>query len=488
LSTLQSQPASQVARGAASEAEAGDAHDTRGDSTATGDGVDAVAQRERRVFPPSHTRMPRQALADHAAAPHVLDAREGPAAIRPGRRVSESIGGQNLMNSRIKVIAAALGAAVASAACGTAGGGSTSGETSGHVASALGTRQGAVLPRLATTPMTAGSTVPDNGDVNPYGVAFVPPEFPRGGLLRPGDVIVSNFNNGLNRQGTGTTIVRVNPTADAGTTPSLFFEDGDFPGFSTALGVLKRGFVLVGNVPSTDGSGVCTESDAGAEENVGQGALLVIDRHGRLVKKLRSREFLDGPWDLTVDDDFSHARVFVSNVLNGTVARLDLRVEEDDVEVESKTRVASGYLHRCDESAFVVGPTGLAFDEKRDVLYVASTGDNEIFAVHHAGKATSDQGMGEVAVHDDVHLHGPLGLARAKNGDLISAQGDAVNTDPNQLSEIVEFSADGGFVFQFQVDTAGGAAFGLALEQRGDDFQFAAVDDNLNVLDVWKTP
>src|SRR5271165_1206475 len=46
-------------------------------------------------------------------------------------------------------------------------------------------------------------TVPGNGDVNPYGVAFVPPEFPTGGTINPGDILVSNFNNSMNFQGTG---------------------------------------------------------------------------------------------------------------------------------------------------------------------------------------------------------------------------------------------------------------------------------------------
>jgi hypothetical protein len=52
------------------------------------------------------------------------------------------------------------------------------------------------------------STVPANGDLNPYGVAFVPPGFPTGGTIKPGDVLVSNFNASTNLQGS-TTIVDV---------------------------------------------------------------------------------------------------------------------------------------------------------------------------------------------------------------------------------------------------------------------------------------
>src|SRR5947209_3024775 len=69
-----------------------------------------------------------------------------------------------------------------------------------------------VITQFAKAKGKGVSTVPANGDVNPYGVAFVPASFPGGGVLNPGDVLVSNFNNSKNLQGTGTTIVRVTPT------------------------------------------------------------------------------------------------------------------------------------------------------------------------------------------------------------------------------------------------------------------------------------
>src|SRR5579863_9300705 len=62
------------------------------------------------------------------------------------------------------------------------------------------------LPKSLTS-----STVPPNGDLNPYGVAFVPAAFPSGGEIQAGDVLVSNFNNTQNLQGTGTTIVQLTP-------------------------------------------------------------------------------------------------------------------------------------------------------------------------------------------------------------------------------------------------------------------------------------
>src|SRR5579863_8760549 len=51
-----------------------------------------------------------------------------------------------------------------------------------------------------------GSTVPGNGDQNPYGVAVVPRSI---GALDAKSILVSNFNNSANLQGTGSTIVQV---------------------------------------------------------------------------------------------------------------------------------------------------------------------------------------------------------------------------------------------------------------------------------------
>ena len=98
---------------------------------------------------------------------------------------------------------------------------------------------------------TVFSMVPANGDVNPYGVAFAPAQLSAGYVLQPNDLLVTNFNNNQNLQGTGTTIVRVS----AGGTPSLFYQGAPGSvGLTAAIGVVKRGFVFVGNLPTADGT------------------------------------------------------------------------------------------------------------------------------------------------------------------------------------------------------------------------------------------
>lgn len=323
-------------------------------------------------------------------------------------------------------------------------------------------------------PILSVSTIPSNGDQNPYGVAFVPDGFSSGGPLSPGDILVSNFNDAANVQGTGSTIVQIKQT---GGPASVFFQGQPGLGLTTALGVLKSGFVIVGSVPTTDGT--CS--------TIQQGSLLIIDRHGNLLTTLSDNTLLDGPWDLTIHEEGNRAEVFVSNVLSGTVTRINLTVKANGkVVVESLTQIASGYATACNVAAVVVGPTGLAYDASRDILYVASTDDNEIFAVPGVGHAHEDHGRGSVIYRDDEHLHGPLALALAPNGDLITANGDAINEDLNQLSEIVEFTRSGHFVSQFQIDPVAGSAFGLAVERSRGSILFAAVDDTPSVLDEWQ--
>jgi uncharacterized protein (TIGR03118 family) len=332
-----------------------------------------------------------------------------------------------------------------------------------------------LVPNLNNLPVQSLSTVPANGDLNPYGLAFVPADFQGGGALAPGDLLVSNFNASSNQQATGSTIVKIAPDGQQ----STFFQGPAGLGLTTALGVLPQGFVLAGSAPATTVNGTNT---------VANGGLIVLDSNGNEVMELSDSALLQGPWDLTVHNvDATHAQVFVSNVLSGTVTRLDLTIPQGGTpQVESETQIASGYSHRTDPNALVVGPTGLAFDAKTGTLYVSSTGDNAIYAIKNAATTPMDEGRGKVVVQDPQHLHGPLALVLAPNGDLIAANGDAVNPKPTQSNELVEYTPHGQFVGQFQIDGgAPGGAFGLAVQTLGQQTRFAAVDDNTNTVNVW---
>ncbi len=330
----------------------------------------------------------------------------------------------------------------------------------------------AFIPRLVNS-----STIPDTGDLNPYGVAFVPEGFPSGGDLAAGDVLVSNFNDANNLQGRGTSIVKLSPGGTlAAPGAAVTFFASKRHGLSTALGVLRGGFVIVGNVPTSNGK----------FETIGPGALQVIDRTGNLVATWTDPVFLDGPWDLALDDEGNLAHIFVSNVLNGTVSRLDVAVSHQGLSPLKKTTIATGYMHVPNDAALVLGPTGLAFDGYDGTLYVASTADNAVYRIAAASSRRGSAGKGSLVFSDPHHLRGPLALKFAPNGNLLTANGDAVNADVDHPSEIVEFTKSGEFVREYNVDASQGGAFGIdTVSDRDAPFNFAAVDDVTNNLSVY---
>ncbi len=327
------------------------------------------------------------------------------------------------------------------------------------------------------------STVPANGDVNPYGVAVVPRTT---GALVKGHILVSNFNNSANLQGTGTTIMDIAPDG----TVKVFAQidasklPGPCPGgvgLTTALVALRSGWVVVGSLPTTDGTAATAKA----------GCLLVLNNRGRVVETLsgsRQGAVINGPWDMTAFDAGEFAELFVSNVLNGTVAangnvvnrgtvvRIVLRLDEDDAPRELfRTVVGSNFPERTDPAALVIGPTGLGLDEN-GTLYVADTLGNRIAALPNALRRFTSGHTG-TTVSAGGGLNGPLGLAIAPNHDILT-----VNAGDGNLIEITP----AGMQFAPKlIDTSGagaGTLFGLAV--RPDKKGIYFVDDGDNTLDL----
>ena len=141
------------------------------------------------------------------------------------------------------------------------------------------------------------STVPGNGDVNPYGVAVIPRS--TGDLFR-GNVLVSNFNNKANVQGTGTTIVEVTPSGHRFVFARINRHLRSCPGgvgLTTALTALRSGWVIVGSLPTRKGA------------VSGPGCLIVLDRFGH-VRETFTGNGINGPWDMTTADGGRTADLF----------------------------------------------------------------------------------------------------------------------------------------------------------------------------------
>jgi hypothetical protein len=319
------------------------------------------------------------------------------------------------------------------------------------------------------------STVPANGDVNPYGVAVVPDST---GHLYRGNVLVSNFNNSANAQGRGTTIVQVSPGGKA----SLFAHVSDPAcpggvGLTTALAALPSGWVIVGSLPTVNG-------------NVsGPGCLIVLDPWGH-VRNTITGYGIDGPWDMTAVQHGNVAELFVTNVLGGiltkhpnanggTVQRLLISsTPYSTPQVLASKQIGSGFPARLDMNALVIGPTGVGLGFN-GTLYVADSLSNRIAGIPNAAFRHSDDGAG-FTVSASTDLSDPLGLVIAPNGDILTVNGNNGN--------MLEFAPWGTEVANDTVDTnagGGGNLFGLAVKPGFDAVYFVddfGADNNLQLL------
>lgn len=338
------------------------------------------------------------------------------------------------------------------------------------------------LHKITTLSPTAPTSGSAQGDINPYGVAVVPRTM---GALVKGDVLVSNFNNRQNQQGTGSSIVEVSPDGKLRvfavvprptSTPAV--------GLTTALVALKSGFVVVGSLPAPGGN----------SSNARAGALTVLNSKGHVVKTLTGGG-INGPWDMTAVDHGKTATLFVTNVLNGTVAAKGMNVNRGTVlrivlgtagkhapKVISERVIATGFTEHTDPNALVVGPTGVGLSAD-GTLYVADSATNRIAAIPDALARMTRLGHGANTVAKGGKLNDPLGLTIAPNGDILTVNGDDGNA--------VETTPSGTQIMTQTLDATGsppgaGTLFGLAVIPGGKGLYF--VDDGSNTLNALTGP
>ena len=320
------------------------------------------------------------------------------------------------------------------------------------------------------------STVPSNGDVNPYGLAVVPNS---AGALTAGDYLISNFNAKSNNQGTGTTIVQISPTGKRSVFAKLIpgSLSGSCPGgvgLTTALGILPGGYVVVGSLPTTNGKSATAKA----------GCLIVLNDRGQAVETIAGSK-IQGPWDMATVTRGSTTTLFVSNVLMGgaaaarhagdaaTVVRIRLRTGGGVPKVMDEQVVATKIPRRDDPTALVIGPTGLGLGSN-GTLYVADTLMSRIIQVPQAMSRTAPLADSGITLSAGGHLKQPLGLEIAPNGDIVTANAGDGN--------IVETTTAGHQIAVVAGDAKAGAGslFGLAIGPGGKGLAY--VDDAHNTL------
>jgi hypothetical protein len=337
----------------------------------------------------------------------------------------------------------------------------------------------AAAPFLSSlhTATSIGSTVPANGDVNPYGLAVVPATT---GALKAGDFLVSNFNAKSNDQGTGSTIVELSPGGKLSQFASISAKTlpGPCPGgvgLTTALSILPGGYVVVGSLPTSNGQSATAQA----------GCLIVLNSSGRPVETIAGSQIV-GPWDMTAQTQGSTTTLFVSNVLNGgakaglkkidnsTVLRIRLTSSAGrEPKVASEQLVATGIPWRDDKAALVIGPTGVALSSA-GTLYVADTLANRIIAIPDAMTRSTPLFDKGITLSSGGHLNQPLGLVLAPNGDILTTNagdGDVVETTPAG-TQIATAAGD--------AKAGAGSLFGLAIAPGGKGLLY--VDDASNTL------
>jgi hypothetical protein len=387
-----------------------------------------------------------------------------------------------------KAICAVPLTVLALAGCGgSSGSGSGAGSGSGSAyrplttstratARVSGTTSQAFLTTVKSTHVL-GSTVPANGDVNPYGIALLTATV---GKLHAGSLLVSNFNDKANNQGTGTTIVELTPAGRRSVFSTIRASalPGSCPGgvgLTTALSVLPGGYVVVGSLPTTNGKSATAKL----------GCLIVLDSSGRPIGTIAGAR-IAGPWDMTSTSQGSVTTLFVSNALNGGAARGAHTVKNSTVlrirlrsgagappKLLGEQVIAKGIPWRDDPNALVIGPTGLALAAD-GTLYLADTLSNRIAAIPQAMTRTTAVSGGGTTVSSGGRLNQPLGLTLAPNGDILTANagdGNIVETTPGG-KQVAARAAD--------TKTGAGSLFGLVVSPAGTGIFY--VDDGDNTV------
>jgi len=338
--------------------------------------------------------------------------------------------------------------------------------------------------------VTLASTITDNGDLNPYAIVVAPVS---AGKIQKDDVLVDNFNNISNLQGTGGTIVEYNPstrkTSLFAKVPQHLPQCPGGIGLTTAMTMLKTGWVIVGSTPSTDGT----------TRTRGDGCLLVFDANGQLVTTWAGPNISD-PWgNIASLDNGATATLFISmsgfgvpgpevldpatgfpvTISKATVLRLQLSIPDGKPpEITSQTVVADGFGQRADKDAFLVGPTGLALGAD-GTLYVSDALANRIVKIPDAVSRSASGGTGTPLTKDGL-LQRPLALAMTPAGHLLACNGkngQVVEIDPATGKQLYAQWVDAN---QAQSPPGNGDLFGIAMKPDGRGFYY--VEDEMSFL------
>jgi len=319
------------------------------------------------------------------------------------------------------------------------------------------------VPRLQHI-KTIGSTVdPQNGDQNPYGLDVAKVD---AGLLRSGDLVVCNFNNAANVQGTGTTIIALHPHPKA-----------------APLRIAQNAALLGCDALALAPSDTIWAAAFAANDNP------LVSSSGALINALAG-----GPWYGPFGETFAPAHTpfvaafYASNAGDGSIVRINIRPTGFTFDV-----IATGFAVNGGAPGSILGPSGLQYDNQRDALYVIDGADNSVTVLRHvsfipAGALAFKNGVptGVAAflvrrIIQGAPLNGPISSALLPDGHLVIGN----TLDPTGTNLLVEITRAGRVVATKNVDTgAAGALFGMVATGSVEVALLYFNDDNDNTVKV----
>jgi len=267
---------------------------------------------------------------------------------------------------------------------------------------------------------TIGSTVdPKNGDQNPYGLDIARAS---AGDLQAGDLVVCNFNNKANVQGTGTTIEVLHPTP--GSKPHRLAQSPALDGCAA---------IALGN----PGDNIWAAAYS-ANDNP------ILSPTGQLFTPL-TNPLWEGPFGQSFSatpGPFGNAAFYETNAQNGTLVRINITNAGFTFD-----QIALGFDVNHGVPGSILGPSGLSYDAAHDTLYVIDGNDvGQVYAISDVSRVrrfgihicpTSDRCFsGPDASHirlvyAGAPLNAPISAALLFNGDLVVG-----NTGDNRLIQI----------------------------------------------------
>lgn len=325
----------------------------------------------------------------------------------------------------------------------------------------------ASILRTLTVEQTIGSTISSPPqDVNPYGLDIAKVT---SGNITAGDLVVCNFNDPGNVQGTGDTIVALHPIV--GSTPVTIAKSNVLTGCN-ALAMAPDGHIWAAAFKANDNA--------------------VLTSGGSVVTALQNE-----PWNHPFGETFAPANAtlsvpafYVSNAGDGSLVRVSVQPGL----TFTFTTIATGFPVNGGKPGSILSPSGLNYQASNDRLYVVDGTNNALYAIDNVSSLSANglvvnglsfsgtSAANAHVIYSGAPLNGPISSAILPGGNI--AVGNTLDPDGQNL--IVEISPAGRLLNVKNVDTgAAGAIFGMvATGNSAASTKLYFNDDNDNTVKV----